>query len=201
MGSTSAACDLRYVSPAIGSPETGLITVAFKALCKRYHVPCRSGGTLSDSKDTDMQAGIEGAMTMLPAILSGVDFILHACGTMDSFNTVCLEKFVVDEEICSAMLRMASGFEINDDTLALDCIGEVGPCGNFMTHDHTLDNFKTEMWRPTLFSRENFSKWEEGGAKTLPERAAEMLRDRLAAYKFPRITKEQEKLLEPYLNV
>jgi trimethylamine--corrinoid protein Co-methyltransferase len=120
---------------------------------------------------------------------------------MDSFNTVCLEKFVVDEEICSAMLRMAEGFEINDDTLALDCIGEIGPCGNFMTHDHTLDNFKTEMWRPALFSRENFSKWEETGSKTLPERAAEMLRNRLAAFKFPQITKEQEKLLEPYLNV
>jgi trimethylamine--corrinoid protein Co-methyltransferase len=201
MGSTSAACDLRYVSPAIGSPETGLITFAFKALCKRYHIPCRSGGTLADSKDTDMQAGIEGAMVMLPAILSGVDFILHACGTMDSFNTVCLEKFIIDEETSSAMLRMAAGFEINDDTLALDCINEVGPGGNFMTHDHTLDYFKTEMWRPALFSRENFSKWEETGSKDLTERAAEALRNRLGAFKFPQITREQEKLLEPYLEV
>jgi trimethylamine--corrinoid protein Co-methyltransferase len=200
MGSTSAACDLRYVSPAIGSPETGLITVAFKALCKRYNIPCRSGGTLADSKDTDMQAGIEGAMAMLPAILSGVDFILHACGTMDSFNTVCLEKFVIDEEICSAMLRMAAGFEINDDTLALECIDEVGPGNNFMMHEHTLDHFKTEMWRPALFSRENFSAWKEAGSKTLPDRAAEMLRNRLAAFKFPQITKEQEKLLEPYFE-
>jgi trimethylamine--corrinoid protein Co-methyltransferase len=201
MGSTSAACDLRYVSPAIGSPETGLLTVAFKALCKRYNIPCRSGGALSDSKDTDMQAGIEGAMTMLPAILSGVDFILHACGTMDSFNTVCLEKFIIDEEICSAMLRMAAGFEINDDTLALDCISEVMSGEDFMTHDHTLDYFKTEMWRPALFSRENFSKWENAGAKILPERAAEMMRDRLSAFKFPQLTQEQEKLLEPYLKV
>jgi trimethylamine--corrinoid protein Co-methyltransferase len=201
MGSTSAACDLRYVSPAIGSPETALITVAFKALCKRYHIPCRSGGSLADSKDTDMQAGIESAMTLLPAFLSGVDFILHACGTMDSFNTVCLEKFIIDEESCSALLRMAAGFEINDDTLALDCIGEVGPGGNFMTHDHTLDYFKTEMWRPALFSRENFGKWEAAGSKILPERAAEMLRDRLAAFTFPPLTKEQEKLLEPYLDV
>jgi trimethylamine--corrinoid protein Co-methyltransferase len=200
MGSTSAACDLRYVSPAIGSPETGLITVAFKALCKRYRIPCRSGGTLTDSKDTDMQAGIEGAMAMLPAILSGVDFILHACGTMDSFNTVCLEKFIIDEEICSSMLRMAAGFAINDDTLALDCIGEVGPGNNFMMHDHTLDHFRTEMWRPALFSRENFSAWKEAGSKTLPERAAEMLRNRLAAFRLPRITREQEKLLEPYLE-
>jgi trimethylamine--corrinoid protein Co-methyltransferase len=200
MGSTSTSCDLRSIAPSIGSPETGLITVAFKALCRRYGVPCRSGGTLTDSKDTDMQAGIEGAMAMMPAILSGVDFVLHACGTMESFTTVCLEKFIIDEETTSAMLRMQKGFEFDDETLAADCIKEVGIGGNFLTHDHTLDNFRSELFMPSLFSKESFPKWEEAGKKDLTQVAGERLKQRLAAYKFPSITETQEKLLQKYFE-
>jgi trimethylamine--corrinoid protein Co-methyltransferase len=201
MGSTSTSCDLRSVSPAIGSPETGLITVAFKALCKRYGIPCRSGGTLTDSKDTDMQAGIEGAMAMMPAILSGVDFVLHACGTMESFTTVCLEKFIIDEETTAAMLRMAEGFEFTGESLALDCIGEAGIGGDFLMQDHTLENFKSELFQPVLFSKEAFARWEEAGSKDLTQRASEKLQERLAAFQFPPIKAEQEKLLQKYFDI
>lgn len=84
-GNTSTACDLRYASPAIGAPETGLITLAAAQLSKYYGIPCRSGGCLTDAKVPDMQAGLESMLTIMPALMGGVDFILQSCGILESF--------------------------------------------------------------------------------------------------------------------
>lgn len=199
MGATSTACDLRYVSPAIGSPETGLFTLAFKSLCNHYHIPCRSGGSLTDAKVLDMQAGIEAAMTMLPAVLGDVDFILHACGVMDSFNTVCLEKFLIDEELAEAVLRMKRGFAIDAESLALAQIAETGPAGSFLMSEHTMEHCR-EGFMSTLFSREAYQNWLEGGSKDVEQRAAELLAKRLAAFRLPKLSGDQQKLLEKYLE-
>ena len=126
-GSTSTSCDMRYASPAIGSPEASLLTIATAELAKYYGLPCRSGGALTDAKVPDMQAGLESMMAALSTALGGVDFILHACGILDSFNTVSFEKFIIDETTAAVVERFAGGFEIDEERLAVGEIGKVGP--------------------------------------------------------------------------
>ena len=48
--------------------------------------------------------------------------------------------------------------------IGLDTIHEVGPGGNYLTEDHTLKHFRTEIWRPRLLNRDNPDTWREKGS-------------------------------------
>lgn len=199
-GNASVACDMRYMSTAIGSPETALITCAAAALGSYYRIPVRSGGSLTDSKVLDAQAGIESMMTMLPAIMSGIDFILHACGILESFLTVDFKKFIVDEEMIRMTERFARGIDINDQALGLDVIQQCGPGGNFISEEHTFHNLKREFYYPRLFSRTNYYTWQGEDRPIVNRRAAAHIDERVEGYREPGKTKEQEKLLAEIID-
>jgi trimethylamine--corrinoid protein Co-methyltransferase len=82
----------------------------------------------------------------------------------------------------SALIRhLAAGIMINDQTLAVDVIGEVGPGGNFLAEDHTLA-YMRGLWQPRLFDRATWEDWEAGGRQTPRDRARERARSLLASH-------------------
>jgi len=198
-GNTSTACDMRYASPAIGSPETALITLTTAALSKFYGIPCRSGGNLTDAKTADMQAGLESMLTILPSLMSGVDFVLQSCGILESFNTISYEKFIIDEETLTTVKRFVAGYEIREELMGLSMIEQSGPGANFLGEQHTIDFFRKEQYVSDLFSKEGYAQWEERGALTIEQKAGQSIEKRLREYSEPYISKDQEKILQEYL--
>ncbi len=198
-GSTSVSCDMRYAAPAIGSPEAALMAMATAALAKYYGLPCRTGGTLTDAKLPDMQAGLESMMLMLSTMISGADFILHSCGIIDSFNTVSFEKFIIDEATVAVAERFVAGFDVDEQKLAVEVIERVGPGGMYLDEEHTALHYRSELSIPPLLSRESYSSWEQGGSRTLEQQAQEILNGRLQDYEPPPLTPEQENILAQHL--
>lgn len=198
-GSTSTSCDLRFVAPAIGSPETALITATISQLSKFYGLPCRSGGSLTDSKLCDMQAGLESMMTLMPTLMTGVDFVLQSMGILESFNTLSYEKFIIDDHSIRLVKRLARGFEIDENHLGVETICDLGPGGQYLGEEHTAEHYRTEQYIPELFSREGYDKWERGGAFSLEQRASIEIEHWLNAYRQPAITATQQKLIDQYL--
>jgi len=68
--------------------------------------------------------------------------------------------------------RYQQGISLDDESLALDVIREVGPAGFFLGEKHTLAHFR-ELWEPSLMSWEDRSTWEASGSKTMGQRARE----------------------------
>jgi len=64
---------------------------------------------------------------------------------------------------------MLKGIEVNDDTLLLDEIHEVGPGGNYIGTKQTLKRFR-EFWFPGLLDRKIRPQWLEAGGTTLGQR-------------------------------
>jgi trimethylamine--corrinoid protein Co-methyltransferase len=83
-----------------------------------------------------------------------------------------IEQIVICDELISYTKHFMRGMEINDETLALDLIHEIGPDGNYLSTDHTLKNFQKD-WYPKLFDRRNYDDWKAKGQKTLRQRAKE----------------------------
>ena len=54
--------------------------------------------------------------------------------------------------------HVVCGIDINDKTLAKAVIHEVGPRGNFLSHQNTLENFRS-FWYPNVFMREPVQTW------------------------------------------
>jgi trimethylamine--corrinoid protein Co-methyltransferase len=69
--------------------------------------------------------------------------------------------------------RILRGVTVDPDHLALDVIDQVGPGGNFLSEEHTLNYFRTEFWMPELLDRSNWDTWMANGSKTLRQRVHE----------------------------
>lgn len=182
------------------TPEDAKHTAIVKALSQYYGIPCRSQGALTESFSLDYQAGMESAMMMTTAAVSGVDVSLHACGTYGSMLAMSFEKFLADEDLCGALKSLMKPVEFSEDAFAMDIIKTLGPSGSYLMQDHTVKRCRTEFFEPSLSHRVNHSKWLEMEPRDMAQRAKENLEVRLKTYKKPDIDPGIEKDLESYVN-
>lgn len=185
---------------AIGSPEDAVVSLVNGQLAKYYQIPCRNSGALSDSKMLDTQAAYESTLTVAMAQMSGGNFILHAAGIIDTYNTTSYEKLIIDNEILGYMRRIAQGVEVNEDTLAYDVIEEVGPKGTFLIEDHTVEHFRNEFYIPTLSNRSTYDQWVSNGSEPLEKSANRKWKEILANYEEPSLPKDIDADLKKYMD-
>lgn len=82
--------------------------------------------------------------------------------------------------------RWARGMAVDDDTLAVDVIGRVGPRGQFLDDDHTVAHLrKGVLMRTMLFEHGSRETWLAGGAKTLVEVARQKAQDPTTCTRVP----------------
>jgi trimethylamine--corrinoid protein Co-methyltransferase len=164
----------------VEAPENILLNAALTQLARYYDLPCEISGGSSSSKLPDAQAAYDGAIGFLTTILTGPD-LLCGLGGIESANTMSPEMLLIDSEIVEEALRIASGIQVNDSTLAVDVIRKVGPGGNFLAEKHTLDHLLKEHLVPKLGNREPYDTWKRNGSKSIvdvaKERTKEILED------------------------
>ena len=186
-GSTSTNIDMRTGALCIGSPELSELIVAHAQLARRYGLPSRSGGALTDASYPDAQAGFESMMGLLTAVNSGVDFVLHSAGILSSYLAFSYEKFVLDDEMCGMVRRLRRGFEVTPETLAYEVVAQVGPGGNYLMEDHTLAHCRVAFWQPAVCDRGGLDAWMKGGREDAVARARERWQRLLAGYREPEL--------------
>jgi len=194
-GTVSTIANMRLGNVALGSVETGLITSASAQLARYYGIPIRSVGGATESKFEDVQAGIERVQTLLPAVLSGVDFITCA-GTLDSTMLESEAMLILDDEICGSLLRMAEGINVNSNTLAMDLIRSVNYNGHYLAEEHTVKYFRKEHFIPELMVREPYETWLKNGSPTAISKAKARVLDILEKHE----PKELDPKIENELN-
>ncbi len=116
-------------------------------LAKKYGFPCRSGGGMSNAGGLTAQAGVESAMNLFESFSEKANLVMHAAGSLHSFNSVSFEKFMLDIETVDRMRYYFSELSVDDDALAFDAVREViKENGTFITSDHTYEFCRTEPW-------------------------------------------------------
>lgn len=185
---------------SIGSPEDAVVSLLNGQLCKYYQIPCRISGALSDSKLLDSQAAYESAITLMMAQMAGGNFILHSAGIIESYNTTSYEKLIVDNEIIGFIKRIAQGEKIDENSLAYEAIEETGPQGTFLVHEHTVENFREEFYRPTLSDRLPYEQWKANGAEPAEVRANKKWKEILASYEGSTLSTEVDAEMKKYLE-
>ena len=130
-----------------------------------------------DSKVCDAQAGFESLLTALPSALAGANLI-YGTGMVDSGMALDYGKLIMDDEINTTIKHIVKGFEVNDTTLSVDLIKEVGHTGNYLTHPSTFKHCADAM-NPKLMNRVSYDRWKSQGGTNLHERAMEKARQLL----------------------
>ena len=169
------AMDLRTMELTMGSVEMGMMNAAAVQLAKLYNLPIYTSGGVTEAKRPDIQAGFEKGVSNLAVITTGADCIRLTAGMLDSGNSISYEQFVIDNEIIGMLYRIREGIKVNEDTLGFDVIKSVGPGGNYVTEDHTVDHMMDEFFYPNLSVRCNFDIWEERGRPDMLSRANDLV--------------------------
>jgi trimethylamine--corrinoid protein Co-methyltransferase len=167
--------DLRTMELTMGSVETGMMNAAAVQLAKLYNLPIYTSGGVTEAKRPDIQAGFEKGVSNLAVVTTGADCIRLTAGMLDSGNSISYEQFVIDNEIIGMLYRIREGIKVNEDTLGFDVIKSVGPGGNYVTEDHTVDHMMDEFFYPNLSVRCNFDVWEERGRPDMLSRANDLV--------------------------
>lgn len=156
-----------------GCPEMSISTSTLNAqMAEYYGLPVFGFAAPSDSKLPDAQAGAEAMQMSLMNALAGVN-LMHDCGYLAGGSAGSMEMVVICDEIFDNVFRIVRGVEVNDETLAVDVIAEVGSEGSFLGHKHTLKHIRNEIHIPRLFDRRPETEWTKSGRKAVHEVARE----------------------------
>ncbi|MFB6291581.1 MAG: trimethylamine methyltransferase family protein, partial [Candidatus Bipolaricaulia bacterium] len=133
-----------------GMPEKQLANLVAIQLGHYYDLPVLSGGFgATDAHEPNgWQAGKETSSDPLPISMSGAD-MGAGIGLLEASTLLYPEKILFDDDIFHTVKTLVQGLDVNQQTLALDEIMEVGPRGHFLTQPSTKDNLR-ELWQPGI---------------------------------------------------
>ena len=181
--------DMKNATVDMPSPESATMRVAQGQMAHYLGLPQWAHGLLRNTKTLDAQAGFETAMVGVMVSMSR-DMITGLQHEMDDLADFA--DIVFCDEAMAAIKKMISGFSIDESTLALDVIKEVGHGGDFIGSKHTLKNFRQEVWVPRLFDHRNWATWDKDGSKDIEQRAREKAQAILASHQPDQLSAEVE---------
>ena len=124
--------------------------------------------------------------------------IKHSGGWLEGGLCASFEKLIIDMEMVQMMAEMLRPIEVNEKTLALDAIREVGAGGHFFGTAHTIERYHDAFYAPIVSDWSNFETWQENGEKTATQRANELYREILEHWEPPPLDPGIREHLETY---
>ena len=92
---------------------------------------------------------------------------------------------VLDAELLGMIEAFLEPVPVDDESLALSAIAEVGPGGHFFGAEHTQSRYKTAFHKPMLSDWRNWESWQEAGSPEAYGKANSIWKELLAAYQPP----------------
>ncbi len=183
-GGFTSNVDMRSGAPAFGTPEYWKACLIGGQLARRYRLPYRSSN-VNASNSVDAQSAYESVIAIWGAIMGGVNLLLHGAGWLEGGLLTSYEKMVIDADILNMVSSMLEPVAIDDASLAVEAIAEVGPAGHFFGTQHTQDRYATEHFQPMVSSWANYETWDEGGRVEAHQRAEKLARQVIDAHVDP----------------
>ena len=183
-GGTSSLSSMQTGALMMGAPEYWTLMEATVRLGHWLGVPVRAGGSITDAHVPDAQAGIESALAVETVLRMNAQYILHSAGILSSFNCYSPEKFVIDDEVLTALRIAKQPIVIDDDQLALDVVAAAGPGGTVLGHSHTRRHAR-EQRRGSIMNRLPYETWRAQGGHDLAAAAAARVKELVESYEPP----------------
>jgi trimethylamine--corrinoid protein Co-methyltransferase len=183
-GGFTSNVDMKTGAPAFGTPEYARAALAGGQLARRYNLPYRSSNA-NAANAVDAQAAYESQTSLWSAVMGHANLVMHAAGWMEGGLVASFEKMVLDAELLQAMAEFLRPIPVDDDTLGLAAMREVGPGGHFFGAAHTLQRYDTAFYAPLVSDWRNHETWREAGSPDAAQHAHRIYKQLLAEYQPP----------------
>ncbi len=167
--SSSAPISMRTGSINYMTSEPAVIAASLGQMCARYRLPSEVGDWgINDKEEPGMPHSFTEIFGVVLTTMSGTD-ICGGIGGLDAVKGCALEQAVIDAYMWDDLRPYMRKYTFDEEHAALDVIKAVGHGNSFLTHPHTLRNFKKELH----FWDEKKLAWEATwSSKMVPEAKA-----------------------------
>lgn len=131
-------------------------------------------------------------------MLAGAN-IIYGLGMLEMGMTISYSQLLMDAEMAEMMLYSMDGIVVNDETLSVDVIKEVGPRGDFVSHMNTFENMHIQS-KPKLIDRLTRDRWKEAGSLDMEARALEAAKKLLDEWQPEPLSEEARKRVRAVIN-
>lgn len=183
-GGFTSNVDMKSGAPAFGTPEFVQTAQAGGQLARYYGIPYRSSNA-NACNTVDAQAAYESMMSLWGAVMGNAHMVLHGAGWLEGGLCASFEKMIIDADLLQMMAEYLRPMQVDDTTLALDAIREVGHGGHFFGAAHTLERYESAFYAPLISDWRNFESWREAGSPDAAVRANRIYKQLLTAYQPP----------------
>lgn len=115
--------------------------------------------------------------------------VIYGLGMLEMGITFDLAQLVWDHELAGLMLYTLKGVPVNDTTLAVDVIKEMGIGKDYLSHATTFEHMRSQS-QTDLVDRRMRDRWAELGSKDAYQRSREKTLKILEKYEPPQLSKE-----------
>ena len=197
-GGFTSNVDMQSGAPAFGTPEYMRTAMIGGQLARRYDIPYRSSNVCA-ANAVDAQAAYESVFSLWGAVMGGVNMMMHGAGWMEGGLHASYEKMILDAELLQMVAAFLDPVVVDEDSLAMDAIREVGPGGHFFGAAHTQARFRTAFHHPMISDWRNYESWEDAGKPEAPSKANTIAKDLLRSYEPPPMDAAVREELEAFV--
>ncbi len=101
--------------------------------------------------------------------------LIYGLGMIEMGMTIDYGQLVMDNEFARMIKHTVKGIPVNDETLAVDAIKEIGIGKDFLSHDSTYKHMRSQS-QPKLIDRRMREDWVKEGSTDIYQRALEQAR-------------------------
>lgn len=180
--------DMQHANISSGSPEFGLLASAQTQTGKFIGVPSGTGMFYTGSSHLDIQVGFEKMGGALLPALSRADF---SCGIggLENAKTHSLEALVIDVEMVGYISRILKGMNCENEHFGFEIFRDMRPGDDFLTSDHTLKYFRTELYRSRFaYKGSDSSLVADGESASIKNNARKFIEYTLENYQSPGVS-------------
>jgi trimethylamine--corrinoid protein Co-methyltransferase len=167
--SAGVPADMRTGMVPSGAAESPPLAAGLSQLANRYGLPCMMGGWgLSNDTRPGVTMSLSEVMSYGAEMFGAID-LTCGFGALDGAKGASLEQVVIDAFTWKNFRPCLRSMPVDEQSIAFDALRDVGHGGTFISHPHTLRNF-----RDSIFIRdERVLRWEATRSREmLPEARA-----------------------------
>ena len=197
-GVCNGIIDMRRGTALFNAPEALLADLGVVELFERRYgggVGVAAGADYIDARVPGWQAAHERTYrAMAIAAFAGGAFHMGGTGTLEGGKIFSPVQFILERDMGEGLWRLGQGIRVNEDTLAVDAIAEVGVDAgrSYFDTEHTLRHWN-DTWFPKFQHRGAWEgdRVEFGREEAMLEAAHQHYKDAIARYVPPQVDPEK----------
>ena len=197
-GGFTSNVDMKSGAPAFGTPEYMKATLVGGQLARRLGIPFRSSN-VNAANAVDAQAAYESVFSLWAALMGGAHLLHHGCGWLEGGLCASFEKVVLDADLIQMIAAFFDPLTVDEASLGLEAIRDVGPGGHFFGTAHTQARYRDAFYAPMLSDWRNFESWQEAGSPDAARHAHETYKQLLRDFEAPPIEPAVKEELEAFV--